>query len=207
MGWRNCIQVRHTLIIIAIISVSSCTSMGLWLKVGRRLKSASSWTILCLLYCKLWSKTQNKYFFNWFQHQCLAHKSYMYSNMPQNAGNHVLESFNFQTYPVNYPLKTPRGASYFVTWHACYESIVQFSHQLSSNYTPSAISNDNPASISCNHLCNLAPTFPMKNCVNSYLLNDGKNETMGDITFVITVVLNNFKTCFQRVENKKIVSY
>ena len=35
----------------------------------------------------------------------------------------------------------------------------------------------------------------------------GKNETMGDITFVITVVLNNFKTCFQRVENKKIVSY
>ena len=111
----------------------------------------------------------------------------MYSNMPQNAGNHVLESFSFQTYLVNYPLKTPRGASYFVMWHACYESIVQFSHQLSSNYTPSAISNDNPASISCNHLCNLAPTFPMKNCVNSYLLNDGKNETMGDITFVITV--------------------
>lgn len=36
----------------------------------------------------------------------------------------------------------------------------------------------------------------MKNCVNSYLFNDGKNEIMGDIIFVIIVVFNNFKICF-----------
>ena len=65
--------------------------------------------------------------------------------MPKNAGKHVSESFKFQMFPGEHAPGPPRGACCGATCCACYVSTIHFSRLLSSDQTPIALSNDNPA--------------------------------------------------------------